>query len=80
MESISRVQGFPGMSVSGYSMTKPGQSEIATAVSSNHVGTGFEEVLGLELVAGGTLPAKSKEDTTIQIVMNEFGVEFLGCV
>ena len=78
VESITRVQGFPGMEVSGYSMTKPGQSEVATAVSSNHVGTGFEEVLGLEFIAGRTLPAKSKADTTIQVVMNEFGVEFLG--
>ncbi len=78
VQSLCRTQGFPGISVSGYSMSKPGQSDKVTSVSSNRALKGFEEVLGLKFLAGKTLPEKSQEDTTIQVVMNEAGVKFLG--
>ena len=79
IQSQVRVQAFPGISTSGYSMSKPGESGGAyTGVSSNHAGPGFEKVLGLKLLAGTTLPEKAKEDTTVQVVMNETGARFLG--
>ncbi|MBR9920972.1 MAG: FtsX-like permease family protein [Bacteroidetes bacterium] len=76
--SLCRAQGYPGIGVSGYSMTKPGQDNIVTEVNSNHVTPGFETVLGLKFLAGTTLPEKQPEDTTVQVVMNKTGVEFLG--
>lgn len=78
VKTLCRAQGFPGMGVSGYSMTRPGQEEINIGVNSNHVTSGFDEVLELKYLAGKTLPEKSKEDTTVQVVMNEAGVKFLG--
>ncbi|MCB0641252.1 MAG: ABC transporter permease [Phaeodactylibacter sp.] len=78
VESASRVQGFPGMQVSGYSMQRPGQEQISTGVASNHVSPGFEKVLQLKFIAGRTLSEKLADDTTIQVVMNKTGVDFLG--
>ncbi|MCB0706354.1 MAG: ABC transporter permease [Saprospiraceae bacterium] len=78
VSSLCLAQGYPGLSVSGYSMTKPGNEEVAIGVNSNHASPGITEVLGLKLLAGQTLPEKSKEDTTVQVIINEKGVEFLG--
>ena len=75
-----RMQAFPGITTSGYSMSKPASNDDGayTSVSSCRSEPGFEEVLGLKILAGKTLPEKTKEDTTIQVVMNEAGVKFLG--
>ncbi|MEO1260969.1 MAG: ABC transporter permease [Bacteroidota bacterium] len=78
VQKVARMQAFPGMEASGYSMVQPGNSDRVVGVSSNWVEPGFEEVLNLNFLAGKTLPAKTKEDTTVQVVMNEAGVAFLG--
>ena len=78
VQRVARMQAYPGIETSGYTMVQPGNDERVVGVSSNWVEPGFEEVLDLNFLAGNTLPAKTAEDTTIQVVMNEAGVEFLG--
>ncbi|MBI1227236.1 MAG: FtsX-like permease family protein [Bacteroidetes bacterium] len=78
VKKVVRSQSYPGEGTSGYTMSKPGQAEKVVGVSSCWAEPGFEEVLSLKLLAGRTLPPKTKEDTTIQVVMNETGIEFLG--
>ena len=78
VKSLCRARSYPGISTSGYSMHVPGQPERTTAVSSNHVSEGFDEVLGMNIIAGRSLPSKLPDDTTIQVVINETGVQFLG--
>lgn len=78
VQKIVRSQAFPGIGTSGYSVSKPGNDEQVTSVASCWAEPGFEEVLGLEIIAGRTLPEKTKEDTTVQVVINEKLVEFLG--
>ena len=78
VKKVVRSQSYPGKGTSGYTMSKPGQAEKVVGVSSCWAEPGFEEVLSLKLLAGRTLPLKAPEDTTIQVVMNETGVAFLG--
>ncbi len=73
-----RSQAYPGVDAAGYSMSKPGQPDKSILVGSCRVSPGFEEVLGLKYLAGKTLPSKTREDTTVQIVLNEAAIEFLG--
>lgn len=72
------ARAYPGEETSGYSMNKPGQEDKRTSVQANWVTEGFDEVLGVKFLAGRPLPPKAPEDTTVQVVMNEAGVEFLG--
>ena len=78
VQQLCRAQGFPGKTVSGFSMTKPGQDNISIGVSSNSTQAGFEEVLDLQFIAGKTLPNKLPDDTTVQVVINEAALKFLG--
>lgn len=78
VQKVVRAQAYPGIGTSGYSIAKPGQPDKQKAVSSNWAEPGFEEVLELNLLAGTTLPPKAKEDTTVEVVVNETTVEFLG--
>ncbi len=78
VKKVVRSQAYPGVGTSGYTMSRPGQAEKVVGVSSCWAEPGFEEVLSLKLLAGRSLPPKTKEDTTIQVVMNEAGIEFLG--
>ena len=78
VKKVVQAQAFPGIETSGYSMHQPGNTERTVGVSSNWVEPGFEEVLELNFLAGTTLPAKQKEDTTVQVVLNEAAIQFLG--
>ncbi len=79
VSALSRMQGYPGLSVSGYTITKPGQEHIVRGIQSNRASADFEKVLSLKILAGKSLPEKKLEtDTTIQVVMNETAVKFFG--
>ncbi len=78
VEQVCRATTYPGNSAPGYSMHRPGEPEKIMAVASNSIGPRFEEVLDLKLIAGRSLDSKAEGDTTIDVVMNETAIEFLG--
>ncbi len=73
-----RATTYPGSTAPGYAMQVPSQPEVSISVASNHVTTGFDRVLGLEFLAGRSLPVKSSKDTTVQVVFNETAVRLMG--
>ncbi|MEZ4958966.1 MAG: ABC transporter permease [Saprospiraceae bacterium] len=78
VKSVCRSMNFPGIQPAGYGMSQPGHKERHTSVGVNRVTAGFEEVLGLNFLAGHSLQEKMKDDTTSEVVLNETAVKFLG--
>ena len=78
IKKVTRVQGYPGIEVSGYSLNKLRDESKSIGIQSNHVSKGFDQILELKYIAGKTLPSKAPEDTTIQVVMNEAALKFIG--
>ncbi|MEM6698279.1 MAG: FtsX-like permease family protein, partial [Bacteroidota bacterium] len=80
VETVGRVQTFPGNDGSGRNLTKPNNSEQTLDIQTNRATSEIVDLLGLKLLAGKSLPnrARTNEDTVIQIILNETAVEFLG--
>jgi putative ABC transport system permease protein len=76
--ALCRSMSFPGIDPAGYSMSQPGHDDRTTFIGVNRVTEGFEQVLGLDFLAGKTLPSKAENDTTSEVVLNEAAVKFLG--
>ena len=77
-----RAQTFPGNGGSGRSISKPGDpnSERGLTVTTNRVSPEFIDVLDMNLISGKNLPnvPKSREDTTVQVIVNEKVADYLG--
>ncbi len=75
---VGRSQGYPGVGVSGRSISKPNTDEtmgISTNTSEHEVA----DVLQLKLLAGQLLPKnKQSGDTLVEVVVNKTTVDFLG--
>jgi putative ABC transport system permease protein len=79
VKSVCRAQTFPGRGGSGRGLEKPGQPDQNMPITTNRVTSGFEQVLQLKMIAGTSLPiVKESTDTTVQVVLNETAVKFLG--
>ncbi len=78
VSGVARSQSYPGESGSGRTLPPlDGQGEgkpIVTVRATPEV----LAVLGIKLLAGKTLPEKSDQDTTIQLILNKTAVDFLG--
>ncbi|NOT73899.1 MAG: FtsX-like permease family protein [Cyclobacteriaceae bacterium] len=78
VSSTARSQSYPGGKGSGRSLATPDGSGGSKPLVTVRATAGITDALGIKLIAGKSLPEKSPEDTTIQIVLNRTAVEFLG--
>ena len=78
IESVCRAQTYPGKQASGRSIYKPTDTENGLGLLTNRVTADFEKVLGIQLLAGSTLPQKADGDTIVNVVLNKKAVDFLG--
>ncbi len=75
----ARSQAYPGTSASGRSLQKSPDSPSSLSVQTVRAEGKVLDVLSLNLLAGKTLPQeKSPADTTVQIILNETAIEYLG--
>lgn len=78
VSKVVRSQGYPGMGVSGRSISKPNTDE-SMGISTNASEHEVADVLQLKLLAGQLLPKnKQRGDTLVEVVVNKTTVEFLG--
>jgi len=77
--NVARSQSYPGAGASGRSippLTGGDDGKSLKTVRADHKVT---DVLGINLLAGTTLPeVKAAEDTTIQVILNKATTDFLG--
>lgn len=80
VKTVCPAQTYPGRPGSGRSMTRPGQAGSEIDIVTNRVSAEITDALGLQLLAGATLPAlpKADGDTTVQVILNETAAKALG--
>ncbi len=80
VKSVVFAQGFPGMDVSGYILSKSESGEDqGIALQANTAEANILDVLKLNLLAGKTLPAhKNAGDTIVDVVLNKKAIDYLG--
>lgn len=76
--SACLAQSFPGSETSGYMIASNASPERNAAIMVNYAGEDFDQVLGLDFLAGKAMPPKTQQDTTCEIVINETTAKFLG--
>jgi putative ABC transport system permease protein len=78
VKNVAHSQSYPGISTSGYTVAHEGSQQgasIATTRASHEI----LDVLGIELLAGKTLPEnKDTKDTTVQVIINKSTADYLG--
>ncbi|MDN3492575.1 ABC transporter permease [Winogradskyella bathintestinalis] len=81
LPNVSKVvmaQGYPGMDVSGRSLSKP-YSDVSMSIQTNTADRDIVDVLQLKLIAGQLLPEnKQRGDTLVEVIVNKTTVDFLG--
>lgn len=78
VKAASLAQTYPGGRPSGRSLYRQENDENGLLLWTNHVSAGFEQVLGLQFVAGSPLPLKYPGDTMVHVLLNETAVAYLG--
>jgi len=80
VEHVGLAQTFPGNGGSGRGIAKPQNVEEYLPVESSRVTPEIVDLLGLNLLAGTTLPNRtiSYEDSIAQVILNKKAVDFLG--
>jgi putative ABC transport system permease protein len=79
VSSITEAQSYPGIGTSGRTIGQFDENSQGTSIQTNHTTPDVLETLGIKLIAGKIFKEKtSKEDTTVQLVVNKTTVDFLG--
>ena len=79
VSEVALAQGFPGMSVSGRSLSKNETDEQGINVQTNFADAEIAKVLQLKLLAGQMLPEiKQPKDTLVDVVLNKSAIDYLG--
>jgi putative ABC transport system permease protein len=79
IHAVCRSQSYPGRETSGRRLYKTNdENEEGKTLSTNRSTPGFEQVLGLKLLAGTTLPQKASNDTIVHVVLTKNGADYLG--
>ena len=78
VRAASLSQTYPGGKPSGRGLYRSENDENSMVLWTNHVAQGFEQVLGLQLIAGSPLPATHPEDTVVHVLLNETAIAYLG--
>ncbi len=77
--TAARSQAYPGTNGSGRSLKQSEDSPSSLSVQTVRAGAEIIDALGINLLAGKTLPEeKAPSDTTVQIVLNETAINYLG--
>lgn len=79
IKEVCRAQSFPTASnESGYSLSKTTNSEEYLVVDANSISAECPNILNFNLLAGrGLPPNKNPEDSTIQVVINQYISDFM---
>ena len=79
VSSVSLAQGFPGMQVSGRSLSRNADDKESLNIQTNTTDASIIDVLELKLLAGHSLPmVKQKNDTLVEVVLNKKAIDYLG--
>ncbi|MDP5062858.1 MAG: ABC transporter permease [Maribacter sp.] len=79
VSSVSLAQGFPGMEVSGRSLSRNDDDKESLNIQTNVTDASVIDVLQLKLLAGRSLPIfKQEKDTLVEVVLNKKAVDYLG--
>jgi len=78
VSAVTRSQGFPGIGVSGRTISKPNSNQ-GISIQTNRAEHTINNLLQLHLLAGKMLPVyKQSKDTLVEVVVNKKTVDFLG--
>lgn len=76
---VSMAQGFPGMQVSGRSLSKNDADKSGINIQTNSSDATTIKALELKLLAGKSLPkVKVKTDTLVDVILNKKAIDYLG--
>ncbi len=78
VKAVCRAQTYPGGRPSGRSVYRPNDQNNGLELWTNRTTAGFENVLGIRLLAGKSLPEKLPDDTIVHVILNKTAVDFLG--
>lgn len=78
VESVCRAQTYPGANASGRSIYKVAGDENGMELQTNRATPGIEKVLGIQLLAGTSLPEKQANDTIVNVLLTKTAVAYLG--
>jgi putative ABC transport system permease protein len=78
VSAVARSQAYPGEGGSGRTLPALDGQGAGKNLTTVRATSEVLNVLGIELLAGRTLPEKSAGDTTVQLVLNKTAVNFLG--
>ncbi len=77
--TVGRSQSYPGMSTSMRNIVREGESGEGSSLLTMRATREVLDVLNVKLLAGQSLPeTKDPKDTTIQVVLNQATIEYLG--
>lgn len=79
VSEVAMAQGFPGISVSGRTISKNDDYQNGMQIRTNRADAEVINLLSLKLLAGKTLPRiKQEGDTLIDVVLNKKAIDYLG--
>lgn len=79
VSNVAMAQGYPGISVSGYSLFKNASFKKGLGIQANVSDATITDVLEMKFLAGQGLPVhKTEGDTLVEVVLNKKAVDYLG--
>lgn len=79
VKSVARVQSYPGVGTSVRNIVRNGDDSRGVSIHTAEATAEVVDVLNIRLIAGKSLPEnKAADDTTVQVVVNESTVQYLG--
>jgi putative ABC transport system permease protein len=79
VEQTARTQSYPGIGTSMRNIVREGSDGEGASLLTTRATHEILDILNIKLLAGNTLPeTKDPSDTTIQVVLNQAAVEYLG--
>ncbi|MDL5047966.1 ABC transporter permease [Oscillatoria amoena NRMC-F 0135] len=78
VKRVCRSQSYPGIGTSGYTIKRNRDDQSGASLATTRATTEVLDVLGIQLLAGRSLPErKDPNDTTIQVILNKSAVDYL---
>jgi putative ABC transport system permease protein len=78
VKAVCAAQTHPGGRPSGRSIRRSANDQQGQPLQTNRAMPGIDEVLGIRLLAGRTLPHKAPGDTTVHVLLNKTAIDYLG--
>lgn len=77
VKAVSKVQGYPGMTVSGRTLRK-NDNDQGINIQSNFVDSAVAKVLQLKLLSGRMPSLNNEGDSLVEVVLNKKAIDYLG--